>query len=610
MCGICGIIDLKEQPVKESKLHLMMESMKHRGPDDEGVFIHNNLGFGFVRLSIIDLSAAGHQPMVSADGRYVIIFNGEIYNYIELREELKSLGYSFVTQTDTEVLLASYILWGEDCLHRFNGMWAFVILDKFKNEIFGARDRFGVKPFYYSLINNQFIFASDISSILSVLYSKPTVHEQAVFDFLVFNRTDQNEKTFFNEVNKLPHGCKFKTSINRFQFNVMKWYDLRSNLKSPFETPEELRNMLASSIGLRLRSDVPVGVCFSGGIDSSAIVSTILNNNNKSNLNTFSAVYGEGVVGDESGYINEYRSQLSQMHSIIPTGDSLLKDIPEFIKAHGEPIPSTSPYAQYKVMELASKNVVVTLDGQGADEQFAGYHYFFGFYFKDLMLDLKWSLLMSEISSYLKNHKALYGLSSLFFFLLPNSLRAKARIYEKGYLLPAFIKKHEGSTSISSSLYSSSSLHNALMDHFEYKLEHLLKWEDKNSMWFSIEARTPFLDYRLVERSLSLPSGKIIKNGTTKYILREAMKDSIPASIYGRKDKTGFETPQNDWFRQKNFQSYITSLISSESFRSRNIINVMKINNLYNNHLSQKSNRANEIWKIIHLENWYREFID
>lgn len=614
MCGICGIINFNNKPVRENFLKEMMRTMKHRGPDDEGIFIQNNVGLGFVRLSIIDLSPAGHQPMVSVDKRFIIVFNGEIYNYLELRKELTFLGYSFNTNSDTEVLLISYIHWGKDCLHHFNGMWAFVILDKLKNEIFCARDRFGVKPFYYSLENNQFIFGSDISSILKVLPCKPTVNEQIVFDYLVFNRTDQNEKTFFNEVIKLAHGHCITINLESSSFNhqssIKKWYDLRSNLKTPFDSSEEFRDMLSSSIGLRLRSDVPVGVCLSGGLDSSAIVSTLLKDYSKGDLNTFSAIYGKGIQGDESVFIDEYRQSLSKMHFITPTANTLLEDIPRFIKAHSEPIPSTSPYAQFKVMELAKKHVVVTLDGQGADEQLAGYHYFFGFYFKELLANLKLLRLLTEASAYVKSHKSLYGIRSMGYFMLPSVLRGKARVFETGYLLPGFVRRHEKDNSIAATLYSSPSLHEALLDHFEYKLEHLLKWEDKNSMWFSLEARIPFLDFRLVERTLSLPPEKLIKYGTTKYILRQSMKGTLPETIRLRKDKIGFSTPESIWFRQKNFRLYIETLIHSESFRVRNIFIPDKVDYLYQKHLSGKTDASREIWKWIHLENWYREFID
>jgi asparagine synthase (glutamine-hydrolysing) len=399
MCGICGIINFNGSPVTESGLKSMMGIMKHRGPDDEGIFIENNAGLGFVRLSILDLSPAGHQPMISSNNRYVLVFNGEIFNYIELREELVRKGFVFQSNTDSEVLLNSYILWGEDCLHRFNGMWAFVIYDRQERKLFGSRDRYGIKPFYYHFDASAFLFASEIPPITSHFAKKPLQNDQAIFDYLLFNRTDQDATTFYKDVLKLQHGCKFtlelppETIAADYQVNnhqpgklkISKWYTLIENLKEPFKGPDEFRESLSASIGLRLRSDVPVGICFSGGLDSSTIISLLLKDYLKDDINTFSTAYGKGLLGDETEYINEYREVLKNMYFTYPNASTLENDIPRLIRAHNEPIPSTSPYAQFKVMELAKEHVVVTLDGQGADELLAGYEYFYGYYYKELL---------------------------------------------------------------------------------------------------------------------------------------------------------------------------------------------------------------------------------
>ncbi len=610
MCGICGIINFNNQPVSEAPILQMMKSQKHRGPDDEGVFIEDNVGLGFVRLSILDLSPAGHQPMFSHDQRYVVVFNGEIFNYIELRNELSSKGYSFNTGTDTEVLLASFKHWGEDCLHRFNGMWAFVVYDRVEKRIFASRDRYGIKPFYYYVTDEFFAFASEIPPLLSLLSGKPTPDNQSIFDYLVFNRTDQTERTFFNEIKKLQHGHKF--TIKGSQITIEKWYDLEERVSqtTPFANAEEYKNLFHDSVKLRLRSDVPVGVCFSGGLDSSAIVSAIVKEHNQKDLNTFSAVYGFGIKGDESFFIQQYSEEVKKMHYTVPDADTLFADIQSFVKVHGEPIPSTGPYAQFRVMELAQKHVVVTLDGQGADEELAGYHYFFGFYFKDLFKRFKWGRLANEMYHYYKNHRSLYGIKTFLYFLLPVSLRSKARESEKGYLNAAFISKYSLSNSIAGQLYNSDSLNAALLNHFTYKLEHLLKWEDRNSMNFSIEARVPFLDYRLVEKTLALSADKVIKKGMTKHILREAMKGLVPEPIRMRKDKTGFLTPEDDWFRTSKFKQFITEILQSDSFRLRNIVNASIAMNLYNQHINGKINISKEIWKWLHLELWFREFID
>lgn len=612
MCGICGIISLEGKQAEEQLLHPMMEAMKYRGPDDEGTFCEGSVSLGFVRLSIIDLSQAGHQPLFSDDDRYVMVFNGEIYNYIEIREELKLKGYQFNTKTDSEVLLKSYIEWGSECMHKFNGMWAFVIYDRIDKTIFIARDRYGVKPFYYYIDNNNFIFASEIPPILCSLNKKPKENNQAIFDFLVFNRTDHTESTFFEGLSKLQHGHSILISGigTKPQISIQKWYDLRANLKEPFSNAEELRDLLSSSIGLRLRSDVPVGVCLSGGLDSSSIVSLLLQDFDKKDLSTFSAVYDKGQVGDESKFINEYNSSLKNMFFTTPDAVSLTKDLSDFVKAHAEPIPTTSPYAQFKVMQLAKGKVVVTLDGQGADEELAGYHYFFGYYFKDLLLTGRLLKLLKEVFNYLKKHHSLFGLKSLILFLMPDSVRTKVRVNEKGYINDGFISRFKNKSNISDILYGSGNLNEALLDHFEFKLEHLLKWEDRNSMFFSIESRIPFLDYRLVERSLATSTDWKIRKGTTKYILRESMKGILPEKIRNRQDKIGFSTPQAEWFREPAWQNIINECIESESFKKRNIINPEIARKQFKKHLSGKADSSKEIWKWLHLELWFRQFID
>lgn len=608
MCGICGIINLNGDVPDALKLKPMLKAMRHRGPNDEGTFIEENVALGFVRLSIIDLSSDGHQPMFSDDCRYVMVFNGEIYNYIELRKELEENGIIFHTKTDTEVLLKSYIYWGEKCLHKFNGMWAFVIYDRLKKDTFVSRDRYGVKPFYYCYHDNKLIFGSEIPVILEAIDFKIKPNEQMIFDYLIFNRTDHTEFTFFDKIKKLQHGhCLL---LNDNKLSIKKWYNLKDNIKDPFQSSEEYKKCFTKAVGLRLRSDVPVGVCLSGGLDSSSIVSTLISEYNKYDLNTFSAVYKHGQIGDESAFINIYKTILTNMFFTTPSVESLIHDMHYFIKAHAEPISSTSPYAQYKVMELAKNKVVVTLDGQGADEQLGGYHYFFSLFFKELLLNWKLGLLGKELAAYLHEHKSLFAIKSFAYFVLPEKLRLMGKVTEKGYLNSHFINRYKKESTVVGSLYTSSTLQEAFINHFEYKLEHLLKWEDRNSMFFSLEARTPFLDYNLVERTLALPSTNIIKNGITKHILREAMKGILPEKIRVRRDKIGFSTPQDEWFRTPQFQAIILEIINSASFNSRGFFNVARIKELYERHLLKKINCSNEIWKWIHLEMWFRQFID
>jgi asparagine synthase (glutamine-hydrolysing) len=607
MCGICGIINFNEKPVEENKLLSMMKAMKHRGPDDEGTYIDDTIGFGFVRLSIIDLSVNGHQPMIDASGQYIIILNGEIYNYIELRQELTSKGYHFRSNSDTEVLLYSYIEWGEECLDKLNGMFAFAILNRKEKTVYVVRDRFGIKPLYYFYDEDSFIFSSEIPPVLKVYNKKNTPDYQAIYDFLVYNRTDQSESTFFRNVLKLPHGfyikIKDKTIIKK------KWYELREKLTRPAILPEQYFEILNSSIQLRLRSDVPVGVCLSGGIDSSSITSVLLRQFQLKGINTFSAVYGIGEKGDETTFINEYAGDLNNMFFTHPTAESLFKDQSILIKAHAEPFPSSAIYAQFKVMELAQGKVKVLLDGQGADEQLAGYHYFFGYYFKELFEQYRWLKLISEVKYYLQNHKSVYGLKSFAYLYLPFGIGTNYK--EKNCAINSIFKNQIGTSSENvNSLINSKSLNDALINHFEFKLEHILKWEDRNSMWFSIESRVPFLDFRLVEATLSQHSDLIINKGNTKALLRDAVKNTVPEKIRKRKDKIGFQTPEDKWFRNNFYKEFIIDLLNSSSFKSRNIINHNYALTLYNKHLDNKINISKDIWKWINLELWFQEFID
>jgi asparagine synthase (glutamine-hydrolysing) len=606
MCGICGIKYFVDKKVNPSDLQEMMRLLKHRGPDDEGKYIDNDIGLGFMRLSIIDLSNAGHQPMWDETQRYVIVYNGEVYNYIELKEELIKKGYKFKSSTDTEVVLYSYIEYGEAALHKFNGMFAFVIYDVVDKKLFGARDRFGVKPFYYFLDKEGFLFASEIPPLLQVIKTRPQANDKIIFDYLTFNRTDHNTETFFSNIYKLQHGECFTIKGKEVKFK--KWYNLQEQIKQPFESVEEFLETFISSIKLRLRSDVPVGVCLSGGIDSSSIVSILIKSFGRNDIKTFSAIYNDEC--DESMYINLFRETLKNMYYVTPDAISLYNNINTFINAQAEPVPSTSPYAHFKVMELARGNVVVTLDGQGADELFAGYPYFFGMFYKELLMQFRLMKLVSENISYFLKHRSLYAFKTFIFYLFSSEIRTKLRITEKGYLTKEFANKYVIDNFISENLYEAKTLNEMLVNHFEFKLEHLLKWEDRNSMWHSLESRVPFLDYRLVERTLSLPSDVIIKNGMTKYFLRYALRDYLPPEIAQRKDKKGFDTPEDKWFRTELFKSFVMDILSSNRFIQRGYIDSKKAIDKYKQHLNGQINISKEIWKWINLELWFRRFID
>lgn len=579
----------------------MMAAMHHRGPDDKGALVEGRVALGSVRLSIIDLSRAGRQPIFDESGRLAIVYNGEVYNYIELRRQLEGK-YQFRTRTDTEVLLAAYIEWGEACLDRVNGMFAFLILDRQSGELFAARDRFGVKPLYYHLDRDRLVVASEIPPILRVLGQTAEAEEQAVFDFLTFNRTDHGEGTFFRGIRRLPPGCLMR--VRGREITVRRWYNLRAHLGRAFSSPQEFRDCLADSVSLRLRSDVPVGVCFSGGLDSSSLVSLLLRSRRIEKLSTFSAVYSPGEAADESAFISEFEGKGLDMHFTTPTAETLLADLDRFVAGHAEPIPGTSPYAQFKVMELAKGNVVVTLDGQGGDEHLAGYPYFYGAYFKELLTHLRWLRLGREMTAYLAKQRSLFGPLTMGFFLLGSRAQGRARAWALGYLKPDFVARGLAGSSLAHDLYQASTLQDTLLKHFEHKLEHLLKWEDRNSMLFSLEARVPFLDYRLVEGTLSLTSDQIIRDGWTKWILREGMKGILPERIRLRRDKMGFETPEDAWFRAPVWREYVADLLHSERFKQSPWVSAKRCAALHRRHLAGKANAGKEIWKWVCLQRW------
>lgn len=607
MCGIAGIVNMGETSVGTDKINQMLFSIKHRGPDDEGIYIKNNVGLGHVRLSIIDLSSAGHQPMTSKDERYIIVFNGEIYNYLELKKELEN-SYQFISKTDTEVLLAAYITWGEDCLDQLNGDFAFVIYDSQEQTLFGARDRFGIKPFYYYKNNEHFIFASEIKALLPLIPAC-VPNEKAIFEYLLYNRTDQSDETFFDTVLKLKHGHCF--TIKGSELKVRKWYDLSSKIKTNIAiTPEQYREQLKKSIGLRLRSDVPIGVCLSGGIDSSTITSVLYHDFKINDLKTFSAVFEKGHSADESPFVDLYRGTIPTMHTVTPSAESFYADFNDFIVSQCEPMPSVSPYAQYKVMKLVKDKVSVTLDGQGADEMLAGYTYFYGSFFKELLKGFKLIKLSKEIGAYLKNAPTWEAFSYFLYYLLPIWLKHFIGRKTFGSLDKKFYKKYIHQSTLSSDLYNPETLNDSFLQHFEYKLEHLLKWDDLNSMSFSLESRIPFLDHNLVELTLSLRSDLIINSGVSKWILRESVKDILPSKIYNRKDKKGFETPSDEWFRTVFFQKYINELLDSPRFKNRGYFDVKSCKQKYKKHLERKANLSKDIWKWINLEIWFQHFID
>ena len=571
MCGIAAFVS--PTPVGAYPIRRMMDLVRHRGPDDEGYLtagaspgevvlfggpatppdaFASGLAFapshqidsaehatatvalGFRRLAILDLSVRGHQPMCTPDRRNWIVFNGEIYNYRELGEELARLGHRFVSHSDTEVLLAAYAEWGTACFARLNGMWACLIYDAVAGEVIASRDRFGIKPLYYwSAPEGPLCFASEIKQFTAVPGWTGAVNATRATQFLDSGLTDDGDETLFDRVFHLGPGELARVPISTFQARadgrlpVERWYSLRpSPFSGSFEDAvQECRRLLTDSVRLMLRSDVPVGSCLSGGIDSSSVVCLshrlLTAQGVTGQHRTFSAVAPSAAI-DERKWIDEVVHATGVEPFFVAPGAADLAAAASRLAWHqDEPVSGTSVFAQWCVFELAAANgMKVMLDGQGADESFAGYHSFFAPYLAGVVRDGRFAEARAEIIA-LKNR---HDLSLL------GTVRGMARA-----LVGAGEANAVGIAELSHAQLT------------RRNLQMLLRFEDRNSMAHSIESRVPFLDHRLVEFALGLPDAFKLGGGVTKRVLRAAMSGLLPDRIRDRVDKIAFETPESSW---------------------------------------------------------------
>lgn len=636
MCGICGIIN-SNSSIETEQLLSMTRVLRHRGPDDEGfvlsateqniikTFHHDetieiiknkslklennlnaNLGFGFRRLSILDLSENGHQPMQFEEAGLWIVFNGEIYNYLELREELKQYGYKFNSNTDTEVILKAYHKWGEDCIYKFNGMWAFAIWNSRDKKLFCSRDRFGIKPFYYHFNQQkQFLFASEIKAILQVINSAPD--KQTLFDSFANGYSDHNERTFFEDIKQLRGGHNLV--LRNGNLSIYRYYKIEHQpCRDSFEqAKEKLRELLFAAVKIRLRSDVPLGYALSGGIDSSSIVGIASKINSGSN-NTFSMIYPGNSV-DESFFINKVIEKTGVNHHFVsPTPEDFLRDLDNFIWHQEEPFFGTSYFGEFKLRELIRKNnVTVSLEGQGADEIITGYTGLLYPYFFDLISNLRVQTFTNEFK-YFKNY--LNNPTEI----IKAYLRRKRKTDESNllkkypYLNKDLYNKAYYNLSEFDNFNSGSHLNNTLYEMLLYtSIPQQLVRADKSSMAFSVECRFPFLDYRLVEYAINLSYDYKTKNGLTKYILREALKDLLPEEVYNRKDKIGFAIP-NKSFDSIKIKECFYELLNNIKDKNINFLNKQ----IFMDEYFSKSNINTldwKFWKVASVLLWYNRFI-
>ena len=527
---------------------------KHRGPDDEGIFFDKTCVLGHRRLSIIDLSDAGHQPYISEDGRYILVYNGEIYNYIELRDELRDVGWSFKSQTDTEVLLKAYLQYGKACLQKFNGMFAFAVYDKLNKNLFLARDRVGIKPLYYMIKNSIFYFASEIKALLSLPDINATINKQSLFDFIVFNRTDVFDETFLNEIKRIPNG--YWGEYNQNGISLHQWWNPASFfINSPRLDlnliTQEIHDIITSAVALRMRSDVPVGSCLSGGLDSSILIGLLCTNHKiDKDYPTFTASFPEYSV-DEVVYIDDLNKQYPfKNYRVYPTAETAYEELKEFVYINDEPTTNPSFFSQYEVMKTASESgVTVLLDGQGGDENFAGYQYLHGFNLYGLLKNKQYSKFCVELFRSIIRRQHISAYQTLIFQLLSDKQRKALLLNKLTYICSDFFYEYIDSSKVYSHFFDADNLNMSLVRHFQYKLEHLLRMEDRNSMAFSLEARVPYLDHRLIEYLLGVSSSLKIKNGETKYIQKRSLYQYTTDMILNRTDKIGFGTPGEEWMK-------------------------------------------------------------
>ena len=628
MCGISAIFSFGENMVNIDKFHQMNNLIKHRGPDDEGYYFKNEdkefyaygedtideikknknvkninelkldnctIALAHRRLSILDLSENGHQPFTYGD--YLLSFNGEIYNYIEIREELIDRGYRFTTATDTEVLIKAYDCYGTDAVKKFNGMWAFVLYDKVKNQIFCSRDRFGVKPLYYSNIDGCLVIGSEIKQLLYYTQKKE-INERALFDFIQYSLSDEGNETFFEDIFALEPATNMITDLNTGNIKIERYWELK---KVEERTLDYFIERFNKSITYRLRSDVEIGSCLSGGLDSSSIVTKCCKNlKNPKLFKTFTSCYDDESV-DERFYSRKVAENCNcQNFEIFPKEEDLNKEFKKLVWYQEQPFASLSIYASWKVMECASFNSTkVLLDGQGGDEALLGYERYYVFYLKELLKKGKFKLAKNEYVKMYQNSKldCKNLLLYYFYFNYPilNKLKKKSRLK---YLNSNFINKNEKKSYYKKYL-KFASLDDCQKSALKNSIQHLLRYEDRNSMAHSIETRLPFLDYQLVETAYSMDSSLKIKDGWTKYALRKSMEADMPEEVTYRKNKLGFSVPQKKWM--ESMENYIGKLL--ENPKSEKYFNIQNIRECF------KDNENNEImFKFLMIETWMRVF--
>jgi len=629
MCGICGIYHLERaQTVSEAKLKAMARTMRHRGPDDEGCYVDGNAGLGHQRLSIIDVSPCGRQPMTNEDGRLWIIHNGEIYNYPELRQQLLGRGHHLRSHSDTEVILHLYEEEGPACVHRLNGMFAFAIWDHRERTLFAARDRFGIKPLYYSFQENTFVFASEIKGLFQEDLLRPDLNPDGLADYLTFQFCLE-EKTLFWNVHKLLPGHYLLLRPDG-TLSIQKYWDLDFTIDTDHD--EEyfehcLLRLLEDAVRIQLRADVPVGAHLSGGLDSST-VACLLSSLLGSPIHTFSGGFMEGPEYDETPYARIVARQIAaKHHEVFPTADDFVEVMPRLIYYMDEPAAGPGLFPQYFVSELASRYVKVVLGGQGGDELFGGYTRYLIAYLEECIRggiegtqeDGKYVVTFESV---LPNLAQLQGYQPLLRYFWQEGLfdppdQRYFRLIDRSngvrdLVSPDIFTGQNGYSPVEAyrDLFNGGGCRSLInrMTRFDLKtlLPALLHVEDRISMAVSLESRVPLLDHRIGELMASIPPTIKYKGGRSKHLFRQVTQHIISSEISQRQDKMGFPVPLNKWYRRGPVRDFVRETLLGDRARRHGFIQTEQVEAL----LDSERPYGRGIWGLLCLELWMQTFLD
>lgn len=621
MCGIAGIWNRDGRAVERAPLAVMADLLRHRGPDGDGFWQARDIGLAHRRLKIIDVTERAHQPMATPDGRLVLVFNGEVHNYLELRAELEALGVQFHSDSDTEVALWSYRMWGADCFEKFNGMWGMAFWDADRDELLLSRDRFGIKPLYYSIRGPRVAFASEAKALLEVFPEERVIHRQELHGFLRGGYPDCGDHTFFENVRQVCPGHIVR--VRRDGARATRYWRFEPGREEPrADVEEEFLHTLRDAVRLRLRSDVPLGVLLSGGLDSSAVARLAVDQVQPP-LHAFSLRYDEPEV-DESAYarvVAEAGGEFA-MHWIQPSSAPLLETMRAVTWHHDAPCPSRGRYPAWHLLRETSRHVRVVLSGDGSDEMLAGYARFI----LPAMLD-HWRLRRVPLAAVWREMRDLAGVMtgvrSPWRRIFANPILRRLRVpvwpshqiltsdflagspppnpqdYAESWMLPETPRPYR------------SRLNNALWHEYTWAgLPEALHAHDASSMAFSVENRAPLLDHRLVELLFSLPYDEKIRDGWTKSLLRRALRGVLPETIRTRRPKLGFPAPLNAWFKNPARAAEIQAFLLDGACAREGIFDRRKLETRLRQRLQPATFHNPEIlWRWLSTEMWVRDFI-